>query len=109
MSPKEFLFAKQPLTDVERIACLAYYSSYFRGKPDFKTADLTKLNTEAAQLRFADASNTSYNALKGGYLDQSSKGKRRLSAGGARFVRALPDRRAAKAAMGSARSGRNSR
>src|SRR5688500_9484255 len=25
MSPKEFMLEKQPMTDVERVACLAYY------------------------------------------------------------------------------------
>jgi hypothetical protein len=29
-SPKEFLEQKQPRTDVERVACLAYYLTHFR-------------------------------------------------------------------------------
>ena len=48
LSPKEFLFQKQPKTDVERVACLAYYLTHYRGTPHFKTVDISKLNTEAA-------------------------------------------------------------
>lgn len=56
-TPKEFLLEKQPKTDVERIACLAYYLTHYRETPSFKTLDLAKLNTEAAQPKF---SNTAY-------------------------------------------------
>jgi len=47
MSPKDFLLEKQPRTDVERIACLAYYLTHYRATPHFKTIDLSILNTEA--------------------------------------------------------------
>src|SRR5437762_3507811 len=30
LSPKDFMFQKQPRTDVERIACLAYYLTHYR-------------------------------------------------------------------------------
>ena len=57
MSPKEFLLEKQPRTDVERIACLAFYLTHYRDTPHFKTLELSKLNTEAAQQKFANAAN----------------------------------------------------
>ena len=47
-SPKDFLFRKEPNTDVERVACLAYYLTHRRGTNHFKTIDISKLNTEAA-------------------------------------------------------------
>lgn len=99
MSPKEFLLEKEPRTDVERIATLAYYLTHYRGTPHFKTFDLSSLNTEAAQPRFANAANSSNNAVKMGYLVPSTKGQRQLSAIGERFVRALPNREAAKLAL----------
>jgi hypothetical protein len=99
MSPKEFLFEKQPRTDVERIAVLAYYLTHYRDTPHFKTLDLSKLNTEAAQPKFSNAANSANNAVKRGYLVPSNKGQRQLSASGERFVAALPDRDAARAAM----------
>src|SRR5437867_4435341 len=37
MSPKEFMFLKQPRTDVERIAVLAYYLTHFHDVQHFKT------------------------------------------------------------------------
>ena len=88
MSPKEFLLDKQPKTDVERIACLAYYLTHYRGTPHFKTIDLSMLSTEAAQPKFANTTVSSNNAVKLGYLVPSTKG-----------LRALPDREAAKAAL----------
>jgi hypothetical protein len=99
MSPKQFMLEKQPRSDVERIACLAYYLTHFLDTPHFKTVDLSKLNTEAAQPRFSNAANSANNALKQGYLVQATKGNRQLSAAGEQFVRSLPDREAAKTAM----------
>jgi hypothetical protein len=99
MSPKEFLLEKQPRTDVERIAVLAYYLTHYRDIPHFKTLDLSKLNTEAAQPKFSNTANSANNAVKRGYLVPAVKGHRQLSAAGEQFVRALPDRDAARAAM----------
>lgn len=99
LSPKEFLLEKQPRTDVERIATLAYYLTHYRDTPHFKTLDISKLNTEAAQPKFSNAANSANNAVKQGYLVPSTKGQRQLSAAGERFVAALPDREEAKKAM----------
>jgi hypothetical protein len=103
ISPKQFLLQKQPRTDVERIACLAYYLTHYRETPHFKTLDLAKLNTEAAQPKFSNAAYAATNAAKMGYLAPAPKGQRQLSAAGEQFVQALPDRDAAKAAMQAAR------
>jgi hypothetical protein len=105
---KAFLHEKQPRTDVERMACLGYYLAHFRDLPQFKTDDLTKLNTEAAQAKFSNASFAAANALKTGYLAPGDKGKRQLSATGERFVEALPDRDAARRIM-AARASRKRR
>jgi len=102
-SPKQFLFEKKPHTDVERIACLAYYLTHYRNMPHFKTLDLAKLNTEAAQPKFSNTAYTATNAANAGYLASATKTERQISAAGEMFVMALPDREAAKAAMTSAR------
>lgn len=102
MSPKEFLFEKQPHTDVERIACLAYYLTHYREMPFFKTLDLSKLNTEAAQPKFANAANATNNAVKRRYLVPATQGQRQLSAAGEQFIQVLPDRDAAREAMANA-------
>ena len=109
MSPKEFLFQKQPKTDVERMAALAYYLTHYRDMPQFKTLDLTKLNTEAAQAKFANAASSANNAVKQHYLIPTTKGHRQLSAAGERFVAALPDREAARAAMNAGAPRRKAR
>ena len=103
MSPKEFLLEKSPNTDVERMACLAYYLTHFKDTPFFKTTDLSALNTEAAQVKFSNASNSANNALKQGYLASATKGQRQISAAGELYVQSLPDRDAARKAMSSAR------
>src|ERR1700722_3252215 len=96
MSPKEFLMEKAPKTDVERIACLAYYLTHYRSTPHFKTLDISMLNTEAAQPKFSNTAYSTNNAVKLGYIVPSTKGQRQLSVLGERFVQALPDRDAAK-------------
>jgi|SRR5208282_463952 len=99
ISPKDFLLDKQPHTDVERIACLAFYLTHYRDTPYFKTIDLSTLNTEAAQPKFSNATDSSNNAVKMGYLVPAGKGTRQISAAGEQFVRALPDREAARKLM----------
>ncbi|MCW8830095.1 MAG: hypothetical protein OQK32_01075 [Gammaproteobacteria bacterium] len=99
MSPKEFLLEKQPRTDVERVAILAYYLTHYRDTPHFKTIDISKLNTEAAQRKFTNAAKAVDNASRSELLVPSTKGQKQLGAFGEVFVQELPDRDAAKAAI----------
>lgn len=109
MSAKEFMLQKQPRTDVERVATLAYYLTHYRSTPHFKTLDISKMNTEAAQPKFSNAAKAVDNAARNGYLVQATKGNKQLSAPGEQFVQALPDRDAAKSAMSKMRQRRKSR
>jgi len=109
LSPKEFLRDKQPVTDVERVACLAYYLSHYRDTPHFKTLDISSLNTEAAQPKFSNPSVTVDNARATGYLVAGTKGTRQISAAGERFVELLPDREAAREAFRAFRPKRGSK
>jgi len=97
--PKEFLHGKQPVTDIERVACLAYYLTHFRSMRHFKTKDISELNREAAQRPFSNAAFAVVNATNGGMLVPSIKGAKQLSASGEQFVQALPDRQAAREAL----------
>jgi hypothetical protein len=99
LSPKEFILQKQPRTDVERVACLAFYLTNYRSTPHFKTIDISKLNTEAAQSKLSNAHVAVNNATLTGYLVPAVRGTKQISAAGEVFVQALPDREAAKAAM----------
>jgi len=109
VSPKEFLFQKRPQSDVERVATLAYYLTHYKDTPHFKTLDISKLNTEAAQAKFSNAAYAVDNATKQGYLVPAIRGNKQLSAAGELFVAALPDREAAKEAMLTARPKRKSK
>lgn len=108
-SPKDFLFQKQPNTDMERVACLAYYLTHYRSTKHFKTTDISKLNTEAAQRKFANAATSVNNATQGGFLAPVSRGMKQLAAVGEQYVETLPDRAAAKAAFGNRKSKRQRR
>lgn len=108
-SAKDFLFQKQPNTDVERVACLAFYLTHYRGLPHFKTLDISKLNTEAAQRKFANSASTVNNATHAGFLAPTSSGMKQLSADGERYVDELPDRVAARAAFGKRKARRQRR
>lgn len=96
LSPKQFMLEKRPNTDIEKIACLAYYLTNYCETPHFKTLDLSKLNTEAAQQKFSNAPQAAKNAAKSGLLVPAAGGKRQISGVGEQFVQALPDREAAK-------------
>jgi hypothetical protein len=104
ITAKQFILEKEPRTDVERVACLAFYLTRYADTPHFKTVDLSRLNTEAAQPKFSNPAVAVDNATKMGYLVPAIKAHKQLSAAGERFVQALPDREAAKAAMNSIRS-----
>ena len=107
--PKQFMAEKQPKADVERVACLAYYLTHFRDTPYFKTLDISKINTEAAQIKFSNPTVAVENAAKMGYLVPASKGNKQISHIGEQFVQALPDREKAKAIMMQARPRRKKR
>lgn len=109
LSAKEFLRDKRPSTDVERVACLAYYLTHYRDTPHFKTLDISALNTEAAQPKFSNASVSVDNARGLGYLVPATKGNKQISAVGERFVELLPDRDAAREAMQRFRPKRTSK
>lgn len=99
MSPKEFLREKHPVTDVDRVACLAYYLTHYKGTPHFKTIDISALNVDAAQPKFSSTSVAVDNARAKGLLVPSTKGNKQLSAIGEKYVELLPDKEAAMASL----------
>lgn len=109
ISPKQFMFEKQPKTDIEKVACLGYYLTHYRGTEHFKTLDISTLNTDAAQVKFANPAMAVDNATKRGFLAPASKGSKQLSALGEQYVLALPDRERARNIMEHARPKRRAR
>lgn len=100
VTPREFLSQKKPESLVERVACLAYYLTRYRGINHFKTVDIVSLNTEAAAHRFGNPSRDVDNADRhNGYLVSAGNGKKQLTVRGEAVVEALPDREAVRSAL----------
>jgi hypothetical protein len=95
LSPKEFIVQKQPRSEVDKAACLAFYLTHYRDTPHFKTRDISKVNKEAAQVRFSNASVAVANAMQKGLLVSVPQGQKQLSAIGEQYVLRLPYREAA--------------
>jgi hypothetical protein len=107
ITSKEFLKQKAPITDVQRIACLAYYLTRHRNQPQFKTKDLTKLNSEAKQPQMSNPSMTVMNATRQNeFLAPLPGGFRQITAFGEEIVDALPDQDAVKKLFGARRKPR---
>ena len=97
LSAKEFILEKDPVTEVERLACLAFYLTHYKSTPHFKNIDLIRLNTEAAQRKLSNPAVAISNAIRDGFFVQApSDGFKQISAAGERFVQVLPNRDEAK-------------
>jgi hypothetical protein len=94
---KAFMKSKSPNSDVQRVACLAYYLNHARDEAAFKTRDITKLNLDARGSAFNVARAIS-NASRAtaGYLSPIGKGQKQLTAFGEEIVEALPSQEAVK-------------
>lgn len=106
LSPKLFMVQKRPVTDIEKIACLAYYLSYYRNTPAFKTEDLSELNREAQQVRLSNPSASARNAVQFGYLSPAGGGRKQITTTGEAAVEALPDREALRGTLKNVREPR---
>jgi hypothetical protein len=104
-TPKEFLAAKRPATELQRIACLGFYLTHAQQKPHFKTADLTALNTDAAEGKLSNPSATVRNATTQSHFfaPAGKAGLKQVTTLCEAYVHALPDQEAAKAAISAHR------
>ena len=95
-TPKQFLKAKMPNTDVQRVACLAFYLTHVRNQSQFDTEAITKLNTEALGTRLSNPSGAVNNAMnQNRFLAPVGKGNKQITGLGEDVVNALPDQEAA--------------
>ena len=99
LDPKMFMAMKKPMSDVERITCLAYYLSHYRGIAQYKTRELTDLNTEASQPRFSNPTVAARNAVQQQYLSLAGGGRKQITTRGEAVVNVLPDRDKVKKAL----------
>lgn len=99
IDPKTFMATKKPMSDVERATCLAYYLSHYRGVTQFKTRELTDLNTKASQPRFSNSAVAARNAVQQQYLSLAGGGRKQITTRGEAVINALPDRDKVKNAL----------
>jgi hypothetical protein len=97
-TPKEFMRAKDPKSDVQRVACLAFYLTNYRETQEFKSTDLTALNTEAAGPRINTSRAVNNATNQNQYLAAAGRGRKQITSVGEDVVRALPNQEAVKAA-----------
>jgi hypothetical protein len=91
LGPKDFLRVKAPKSDVDRVACLAFYLTHGRQTNSYAARDVTAINTEAAgpKINMSRAVDNATN--QSGYLTSAGKGKKQITALGEDVVNALPD------------------
>ena len=108
-TPKGFMASKRPASGVERVTCLAYFLANQRGTTQFKTRDLTKLNTEAAQPNFSNTGVFARDAVRAQYLSRAGRGALQITVLGEAVVDALPDPEKVKLAIANNRVSRTRR
>lgn len=99
LTAKVFMAQKRPASDMERITCLAYYLTHYRNISAFKTVELTKLNTDAAQPKLSNPAASARNAVGQDYLSLAGGGRKQITTRGEAMVIALPDRSKVKEAL----------
>jgi hypothetical protein len=88
---KDFVKAKSPKNDMQRVACLAYYLTHQKGISTFKSKDIDEQHEAAGGISFkvAQAVANATNVSK--YFAAAGQGKKRLTTLGEDVVDALPD------------------
>jgi hypothetical protein len=99
LSPKEFVWQKQPKSVIERVVCLGYYLQHIRGMASFKTSDIAELNTEAAQIKLSNPAMMVGEATRHGYFASVRGQEKQLTVVAEQLVSHLPDREAAAKAI----------
>jgi hypothetical protein len=96
---RSFMTQKKPGDMQERVACLAFYLTFHKDTPAFKTRNITQMNSDAGQANLSNVAQFMKNAVKAQYLSSAGKGMRQLTPRGEALVNALPDRAAVKQAL----------
>lgn len=96
---KSFIATKRPKTDVEKIACVAFFLTHYASTAKFKTTDLERIATDAA-IDISNFPRAVDNATRQSkFLAKAGAGTKQISILGETVVEALPDRDAVAAAL----------
>jgi hypothetical protein len=100
--PKEFIVQKRPKNNAERIACLGFYLTHYRGMTSFSAREISTINTEAALSKMLNLSRDIDNTDRtSGYIVSAGSRLKQMTSRGEELVRALPNRDAVKLALES--------
>jgi hypothetical protein len=100
MHIKDFIAAKKPENNYEKIACVAFFLEKFRGMDSFKTVEITKGFQDARLNKMSNpAMFVAETARAYGYLTSIGSAKKGLTARGEALVNALPIRENVTAAL----------
>lgn len=101
---KQFVAAKRPTTEYERIACLGFFLANMSDQPTFATKEIVALNTTAAQRPFSNPSQSINDTTrKYHYLSDAGGRTKQITTLGEAVVNALPEREAVKVAIAANR------
>lgn len=97
LDAKTFVKNKNPRSETQRVACLAYYLNHAMDVQAFKTTDITKLNKDARGPDF-NVTRALDNASRAtcGFLSAIGQGQKQLTAFGEEIVEALPSQEAVR-------------
>jgi hypothetical protein len=92
MNAKQFLSAKRPTNFYQRVACLAYFLTHGENVTRFKTRDITRVNTDAAQSKLSNPSLfVAHATATYHFLSSAGGGAKQITTLGEAVVEALPD------------------
>jgi len=107
LDAKTFMKNKNPKSDTQRVACLAYYLNHAKDVQAFKAADIKSLNKDARGRDF-NVPRAIDNAARAtcGFLSPVGKGQKQLTAFGEDIVDALPSQEAVRELEATKKSGK---
>jgi len=98
-SAKAFVAAKRPTTDVEKVACIAFFLTHSENTPRFKAPDIERVMRDAA-LDISNLTRAIDNSTRQSkFLAKAGEGAKQITAFGEAVVNALPNREAVTAAL----------
>jgi hypothetical protein len=92
MDARQFIKSKQPGTDSERVACVAYFLTNSEKKRHFKTGDVKRVAIDAGRPFAKPGVAVNDAATKYGYLASAGGGAKQLSPRGETVVELLPNK-----------------
>lgn len=98
---RAFMRVKRPTTDIQRVACLAFYIVSTTGRAGFSFQEMAQAHTDSGQPKINLSRALDNATRKARYLSARGQGEKQLTTLGEDVVSALPDQEQVKALGGS--------